>query len=106
MSRQADEALARSRRKPPLRQGAFAFLGEVQETKEAVELATVDAELIRDVIATWTSMGHAITLGRTSDGGAVAVSLLAGGNRKSLYYSDLALFEDFLTRVRDAQPVS
>jgi len=101
MGRQA-EALVRvqaPRAKPVAR--PFAFLAETEPDHEPVSLATVDAETMRDGIAEWTSLGHAITLGHTSDGGAISVTLLAGGVRHSKYFTDLAAFEDFLVTLRD-----
>lgn len=101
MGRQA-EALVPARRAPIRKQqSAFAFLGEDATDREPVSLATVDAETMRDAIAQWTSLGHAITIGCTSDGGAIAISLLAGGQRQSKYFNDLALLEDFLCTLRD-----
>ena len=91
-----------TRRKPTQpRQSVFAFLGSDPTDREPVSLSTVDAELMRDAITAWTELGHAITIGRTSDGGAIAISLLAGGQRQSKYFADLAVLEDFLAVVRD-----
>lgn len=106
MSRQADAAQPVRKRTTPLRQGVFEFLGDEPSRGEPVSLATVDAETLRDAITAWTELGHAITIGRTSDGGAIAVSLLAGGQRKSKYFADLAVFEDFLVTVRDGAGAS
>lgn len=101
MGRQA-EALVRTqapRAKPVAR--PFAFLAGAEPDHEPVSLVTVDAELMRDAIAEWTGLGHAITIGHTSDGGAIAITLLAGGLRHPSYYTDLAKFEDFLVTLRD-----
>lgn len=101
MSRQADAQLPVRRQRPALRQGAFSFLVDEPTAGEPVSLTNVDAETLRDAIALWTELGHAITIGRTSDGGAVGVHLLAGGERKSRYFTDIAMLEDFLVTVRD-----
>ena len=101
MGRQAEALVPARRGTPPPRGGAFEFLGVNSADREPVSLATVDAELMRDALSRWFALGHAITIGRTSDGGAVAVSLLAGGSRRSQYFADLAMFEDFLVTLRD-----
>ena len=101
MSRQAEAQVPVRRQMPRPRQGAFAFLADAPAADEPVSLVNVDADTLRDAIAFWTALGHAITIGRTSDGGAVGVHLLAGGQRKSQYFTDLALLEDFLVTVRD-----
>lgn len=101
MGRQAEALVPERRTKPAMRQGAFEFLGTNSADREPVSLATVDADLMRDAIGHWVALGHAITIGRTSDGGAIAISLLAGGQRRSQYFADLAALEDFLTVVRD-----
>jgi hypothetical protein len=101
MGRQAEALVPDPRRRPGARPGAFDFLGESTAVGKPVSLATVDAETMRDAIAAWTGLGHALTIGNTSDGGAVAVTLLAGGARKSKYFTDLALLEDFLVTLRD-----
>lgn len=101
MSRMAPEPQRRIAQVRAPKQGAFGFLGDDKADREPVSLATVDAETLRDAIVAWTELGHAITLGRTSDGGAIAVNLLAGGQRRSKYFADLAALEDFLVTVRD-----
>lgn len=102
MPREAPVPQSRGARSPQTPQGAFAFLGDTGTRREPISLATVDADLMKDAIQRWTDLGHAITIGRTSDGGAVAISLLAGGQRRSKYFSDLSELEDFLTSVRVA----
>lgn len=79
--------------------GAFAFLAGKQEEREPISLRNCDPEQLHAAIAAWTDQGHAITFGRTSDGGAVSVSLLAGGQRKSQYFPEVAALEDFLALV-------
>lgn len=101
MGRQA-EALVPVRAAPRRPAGnPFAFLAATEPDTEPVSLGTVDAETLRDAIVSWVELGHAITIGKTSDGGAIAVTLLAGGQRTSKYYADVAAFEDFLVSLRD-----
>lgn len=83
------------------RQSAFAFLGGPAKAEGAVDLLPVDAECLRDAVASWVALGHAITIGRTADGGAIGVHLLANGEKSSRYFSTIAELEDFLTLVRD-----
>lgn len=52
-------------------------------------------------VVRWTDLGNAITFGRTSDGGAVSVTLLAGGQRHKLYAADEDALSAILTRLRD-----
>lgn len=77
-------------------QSPFAFLGSAPAASGSMTLAPVDAETLRDCVAAWTARGHAITFGLTSDGGAASVTLLAGGQRQSRYFTEVADFEDFL----------
>jgi hypothetical protein len=102
MGRQAEALVRTARPRPRAVQSPFSFLADTPADSEPVSLATVDAETFRDALAVWTSLGHAITIGRTSDGGAIAITLLASGHRTSKYFADLALFEDFLVSLRDA----
>jgi len=101
MGRQA-EALVPARPAPRRAvQSPFAFLADVEPDKEPVSLLQTDAETMRDAIAFWVDLGNAITVGKTSDGGAIAITLLAGGQRTSKYYTDLDTFEQFLISLRD-----
>lgn len=84
------------------RQDAFGFLNETPRSDAPFELMPVDAEGLRDAIAIWTGLGHAITFGRTQDGGAMGVHLHAGGERRSRYFGTVAELEDFLATVRGA----
>lgn len=102
MSRLAELPQRAPARRFPPPPGAFAFLAGREEPKEPVTLANVDADGLKAAIAAWTDQGHAITFGRTSDGGAISVSLLAGGQRKSQYFPDIAALEDFLALVATA----
>jgi hypothetical protein len=77
----------------------FAGLGDGVQSTDHFDLLPVDAECLRDAIAAWTGRGYAITFGRTGDGGAMGVHLLAGGDKRSRYFSDVSELEDFLTRL-------
>lgn len=58
-----------------------------------------DAECLLAAIAAVTEAGHALTFGRTSDGGALSVTLLAGGTPHKLYPSTAAQAEDLMSRL-------
>jgi hypothetical protein len=83
-------------------QGAFDFLGDVQTSDEPISLLPCSPELLRDAVAKWVERGHAVTIGRTSDGGAIGVHLLANGQKHSQYFSEIATLEDFLSRLANA----
>ncbi len=61
--------------------------------------ADADAGLLAEAIAHWTSGGHAITLGVTSDGGALSISLLSGGKPFKLYASSPEELQSLLERI-------
>lgn len=52
-------------------------------------------------ITAWTSRGAAIVLGTTSDGGALAVTLLENGERHKLYAASRDELERLLAQIRD-----
>lgn len=101
MGRQAEALVSvRGPKKPPPH-NPFTFLASPGAAKEPVSLLHCDAETMRDGVAFWLDLGHAITFGMTSDGGAVAITLLAGGHRASRYFTDIAALEEFLLAIRD-----
>jgi hypothetical protein len=59
----------------------------------------VDGQLLHAAVANWTAGGHAITLGKTSDGGALSISLLSGGKPYKLYAATADEANDLLTRI-------
>jgi hypothetical protein len=58
-----------------------------------------DSQLLHAAVANWTAGGHAITLGVTSDGGALSISLLSGGKPYKLYGATADEVNDLLTRI-------
>lgn len=58
-----------------------------------------DPESLKAAISGWTRQGNAITFGRTSDGGALSISLLTGGKPFKLYAADADELEALLTRI-------
>ena len=99
MSRQADGPV---QPKNPYRSAPGLDLGAllgVQPKKQALSWDHVDAEALKEAVAHWTSGGHAITFGVTSDGGALSISLLAGGKPYKLYASDPDELASLLERI-------
>ena len=101
MGRQAEQLVRTAPPRKPPTQTPFAFLAKLEPEQEPVSLLNCDAETMRDGVALWLELGHAIPFGKTSDGGAVAITLLAGGQRTSRYYTDVATLECFLVSLKD-----
>lgn len=99
MSRVYGDQVERRPRPVTSRQGVWSFLAAESETVEPVSLLNLDPECLRDAVASWVSQGYAISFGQTSDGGAIGVHLIVGGDKKSKYFTTVAELEDFLTRV-------
>lgn len=70
-----------------------------QLAKDPISWAMADSAQLADAVAHWTEAGNAITLGRTSDGGALSVTLLAGGERKKLYAANADELDQLLTAI-------
>jgi hypothetical protein len=75
-----------------------ALLG-LQDKTGSISWDQVDGKLLHDAVANWSSGGHAITLGKTSDGGALSIALLSGGKPYKLYAASVAEANDLLTRI-------
>lgn len=84
---------------PPKAQDAFVFLDKLEGGVRQIDILQVDAETLRDAVAVWTNEGYAMTFGRTQDGGAIGVHLLAHGNKKSKYFADTSELENFLQSI-------
>lgn len=61
-----------------------------------------EAELLRDTIDAVTQDGDAVMFGRTSDGGALSISVYSSGRRKSLYAVSLDQLLQTLVELRQA----
>lgn len=59
-----------------------------------------DPRWLQDVVVLITSMGGAITIGRSRDGGAGSVTLLLDGDRQTLWFNGDADLNGELERVR------
>lgn len=95
-----DIAMGRTRKDQPAPPaGMDDLFGET--VARPVSFAQVEAQLLVDALQNWTSRGYAITLSRTSDGGAISISLLAGEWRKKLYAGHPDELTSILERVAD-----
>lgn len=81
--------------------GKYGKLGASQ-AKGEIAWKDVDGPSIKRCIAAVTSTGDAITFGRTSDGGALAVTILSGAERHKLYASQVEEAEDMLRSIEEA----
>ena len=80
-------------------QGAFAFLGEAQERGGAFDFGEVSPEVLHAAVKAWCNQGYAISFGRTSDGGAGGIHLVANGVKRSLYGASVDELEHHLATV-------
>lgn len=69
----------------------------------AVSWREVDPENLSAAIAAVTEAGHAITFGRTSDGGALSLTLLVAGTPHKTYPTSAANAEDLLSRLASTE---
>lgn len=92
------------RRAPQPRQNPFDGWENKSAGEGPFDMSEVDPSLVHNAIVEWTSAGFAITFGRTSDGGAMGVHLLANGRKLPTYHStveDLEMrLQDIITRAR------
>lgn len=66
---------------------------------ELIDWDAADPELLLRAVVNWTRAGNALTFGRTSDGGALSVTLLHGGERLKRYAGTADDLRDLLTAV-------
>lgn len=64
-----------------------------------VKLTQVEQALLADALDLWIECGYAITLSRTSDGGAIGLSLMAGDWRKKYYAAHADELTELLERL-------
>lgn len=70
----------------------------------AVSWRDVDPESMVAAVAAITEAGHAITFGRTSDGGALSLTLLVAGTPHKVYPTSAGQAEDLLSRLAHTEP--
>lgn len=82
-------------------QGAFAFLGE-DGGKEVrpFSLELLDGATLLEAVQGWCGQGYAITLGLTSDRGALGIHLMADGSIRKSYFPTADEANYFLERLR------
>lgn len=67
-----------------------------------IKWSQVNGPLIKDCIGFVTASGDAITFGRTTDGGALSVTILSGNDRLKDYASTVAEAEEMLLSIIEA----
>lgn len=72
---------------------AFEFAGGPDEL---IDWDAADPNQLLAAIVNWTRAGNAVTFGRTSDGGALSITLLCGGERLKRYATDAGELEQLL----------
>jgi hypothetical protein len=69
--------------------------------REALSWGTADFDVIARAIEAVTAAGDALVFGRTTDGGALSLSVLSGGERYTEYASSVEDAEDALRRATE-----
>jgi hypothetical protein len=87
------------RRVPAKAPDPFSRFTALNRQVESFSVSDVDANLLSDAISSWVGRGFAITFGRTSDGGAIGVHLLANGSRRPSYHATAEELETFLSEI-------
>jgi len=82
---------------------ASLFMGIAPKSTMTWDMA--DAELLQRAVTEWCAGGHAITFGVTSDGGALSISLLAGGKPYKVYASSPDELNELLSRIGQTKNV-
>lgn len=70
---------------------------------EVIDWDAADPHQLLAAIVNWTRGGNAVTLGRTSDGGALSLTLLAGGERLKKYAKDADELASLLKALGEAE---
>lgn len=73
-----------------------------KRTTSTITWAQVDGPTIKRAIDAITSCGDAITFGRTSDGGALSITILSGADRPKFYASEVDEAVDMLAAAIEA----
>jgi hypothetical protein len=66
---------------------------------QAVQLRSIDGNLLRDAMDKVVTAGDAILFGRTSDGGAFSVRVLSDGATDCFYPTDAIELSELLTGI-------
>lgn len=73
-----------------------------KSSKGPITWAQVDGPSIKRAVDSVTSCGDAITFGRTTDGGALSITILSGTERRKLYASEVDEANDTLAAIIEA----
>lgn len=73
-----------------------------KSNKGPITWASVDGPSIKRAVDAVTSCGDAITFGRTTDGGALSITILSGTERRKLYASEVDEANDTLAAIIEA----
>ena len=99
------DAPKRTQRTNGARQDLRGYLRGADDNEErglGATWAMVDSSQLAAVVNLVTDGGRGITLGRTSDGGALSVAILATGEQPDKYYfTDPGQFAAFASRIQD-----
>jgi len=63
---------------------------------QALSYGQVGADLLQECISAVTSRGDALLLGRTTDGGALSIHVLSGGQASKFYVTDASELMELL----------
>lgn len=73
--------------------------------RSAFKWSDVPRESISDLVVLLADNGYGLVLGRTTDGGALSITILDGDNRTKEWPSNLHDYEDFIDWVTKAYAV-
>jgi hypothetical protein len=85
-------------RVPPSK-AAFAFLAGDDPGGDQFPLEQISPDMLLRAVVRWCGAGYALSFGLSADGGALGVHLLAGGQRRSKWFQNVAELEDFLATI-------
>lgn len=86
----------------PRASGKYAAALHRETRKSPVRWSDVDGPSIKAAVHAVTAAGDAITFGRTTDGGALSVTVLSGPDRLKDYANDAEQAADLLVRIMEA----
>lgn len=93
----------RPMRRPP-HQSAFGFMATAAGPGEAFPVEQIDHETLAGAVSRWVLQGYAISFGLSSDGFALGVHLIVGGDKRTRWCKDVPDAEDFLSSIPGGSP--
>lgn len=94
------EAMELDRAARRLKQAKLPLRFPEPEPTEQATWSWANANDLLNAVEAWTTRGGAITLGLTSDGGALSITLLDGGERYKLYAPNADMLARHLERLQ------